>query len=295
MSAITTLDWLNENELRSFPFTTTGEPQGWLDSFIVDARLTYTKETIPATVALESVILNDTSFTFNFTHASSPSTVSFTAPATPITVPYVYIRNSYGSLLVVSKALYDYYWNLSLRIPTTFTLSGISVEPSRCSEHRNEWLGVDSLTFNPAYQSDNTSDIKPTLPLVSVSPSALTGDVVFQGGYNVELSLTSLNALDISIGGSYGEPIGCTDQFIDPALTDCNDIISFINGLPPDASGNLNFVAGTNTNVFSGNTLPTPVYNVIDATTDARPFLVFVGLTFETSDICAPVTIFPGG
>ena len=100
------------------------------------------------------------------------------------------------------------------------------------------------------------------------------------------------STIDMLVGAGYGIPLQCSDQFIDPSLTDCADIISYINGVGPDGDGNLTLTAGLNINLVNGQ----DVGNFVDAIDTAasndvlaNPHTIFIALNFDIQDLCTPV------
>lgn len=209
---IQVLDWLYENELRSYPF-----------------KMTATKVANSATYTVPNNLLLDAQFTFD-THPGSFSLTKITntdntdivfefSDTTTITVakgissPH-YHRTSTGKLLVIGLALND--------VPIgTHNFSALVFEPSTIYAFGGPWKGVSSLSF------DNSS---PT-----------TGAFNFIDGYQMELT-SSAKIIKVAIGNIYGTPVSC-ETFGD-SPDDCSDIISTINGVSPDGNNELLLRAG---------------------------------------------------
>jgi hypothetical protein len=146
---------------------------------------------------------------------------------------------------------------------------------------------VQSIKTSP--QKDWVSSPSPHL-IDSLSQTSLVGDIKFLEGYNFRL-LVSNNLIDLEIGASYGLRMSCGSSFIDPAYLDCDSLVFSINGVPPDANGDFNLIQGTNVVITPGNSLTT---NFEDSQQEiANNHSLFVGLTFDATDICAPVNITP--
>jgi hypothetical protein len=183
----------------------------------------------------------------------------------------------------------DYFYNTA-QINQPFTGS-IAIEPSAYSQFNDAWLGVNSIITIPE-KSTALGDYKPLLPLASVSEAsatALIGDVKFVAGYNFRVEISN-SLIDLEISYGMGLKMDCTTSFLDPIYIDCESIVSYINGVPPDAAGNFSLKAGANINITKGNYLNS-FEDYYDE--EANNNTLFVGLTFGSSDICGPVNITP--
>jgi hypothetical protein len=183
-------------------------------------------------------------------------------------------------------------------IPTgTHNFSSAYVEPALVYELSNLWNGVQQLTFNPEYTSDLSDDpyYKPTLPLVSQSSTVLTGEITFISGYNFDVNFND-NVINLTVASDRGLILTCSDEFIPTANKDCNKIVSFINGVPPNSDGILSIRGGTDIVVTDGNSLSN-FKDAIDTTAGlsvyANTHTIFIGMNFDQIDLCAPVLVIP--
>jgi hypothetical protein len=154
-------------------------------------------------------------------------------------------------------------------------------------------------------RSKNTDSFAPFLPLQSVDGVGLTGDIEFVPGYNYAINFNN-NAINMTVGYRLGLKMDCTTKFLQDKYLDCGDIVSYINGVPPDDSGVFKFTAGSNIYLFDGDSVQEPiqdtnltpplsVYTDIsgDKQTGLNNNTIFVGLTFLESDLCSPIQLLP--
>lgn len=300
------LDWLNENELRAYPLldsydklVTLGQNTVVLpDNFILDLQLIATHslvnpagETVP--VYLKSLKYSEPQLDITFGTTDTTTTV-FTIPSTVSAVFPLYVRNADGNLAVFGAGV-NYF--LSFCGSTDFEVfTDIYVEPSTVTQFNDAWLGVNKLTVSPEKISKNAFEVgaahsyEPALPLLDMpEQTELQGDIKFLEGYNFRVD-TSTGQINLEIGYNFGLKMNCTTSFIPPEYLDCGELVSYINGVPPDADGNFKLNPGTNIDIVSGNTLDL----FKDPLTEtANTHTLFVGLTFKSTDLCAPVNIVP--
>lgn len=177
---------------------------------------------------------------------------------------------------------------------------GIPIEPSVCIQFNDAWLGVNSLRTAPEKQTVPGS-YTPVLPLVSVynplqeqtetnEPTKLDGDIHLLEGFNFRVNINE-GLIDLEVGAAYGLMMNCETRFLDPIYLDCHELVSYINGIPPDDLGNFRLLAGNSIIVSDGTTIPA---NFSDSLTEvSNPNTLFVGLNFQNTDICAPVNVTP--
>lgn len=301
------LDWLNENENRAYPLEDTPTKlltlsnPSWTfnlpDSFILDLQLKSSvglayKDAdfgvLPVAIMLTSIKYTSASVVVVTFGTAIDTIATFTIPSASTATYPVYLRNSDGNLAVFGYGVLDLV--NSAPPPDETIVANIAVEQSTCVQFNDAWLGVSSIRTAPEKAADQSSDYHPQLPLVSVQPSAhLTGDVKFLEGYNFRVNIAS-NLIDLEIGAGYGLKMNCTTSFLDPKYLDCSELVSYINGVPPDSLGNFKINPGSNINITSGNALA--LFNDPQAEA-ANTHTLFVGLTFQATDLCAPVNITP--
>jgi len=279
------LEFLDENGFRSYPFLTNTNKtadSGYVlpNSLILDLNLMYTStlSVFPTNLMYTSSSGGIISFVF-----SDSITFSVNLSLTGIQ----YISGTNGSQITINADFLS-------GIPTGVSnFTNLYVEPSLVHEFSNDWQGVTSLSVETNYISDGLFFYSPQLPLsTQVSPN-LVGNIEFYEGYNFGIDFdTTNNKIDLSIGNSYGIPLSCSDQFIDPELTDCSEIVSFINGVPPDSTGTYNISGGVNINLILGSTL-SPFYDSINVGEPANTHSLFIGLSLLPSDLCAPLAALP--
>lgn len=305
------LDWLNENELRAYPLLESGprllqngaNSLNLPDNFLLDLQLKVLDyslvnqipvlnkiekfaETIRVTFSVLDVV----------TESKSTLTIFDIPSHTTQEYPF-YVRNPDGCLAVFGEGAKILF--LENSGDSTYTAE-IPVEPSTVTQFNDAWLGVSSISTLPEKISDATG-LTPLKPLQDVynyllpiteenSPTKLIGDVKFLEGYHFRVDIAS-EAIDLEIGANYGLRINCTTSFIPEEYLDCHELISYINGIPPDNKGNFRLNAGSNITITPGTTINS---NFIDSLTEtSNDNTLFVGLTFQTTDLCAPVNINP--
>ncbi len=157
--------------------------------------------------------------------------------------PY-YTRNVDGSLLVLGDTAK---W-----VETVWFFNNYYFEHSVVNQLDGDWRGVSSLQFNDG--------------------PVLTGVIDFVEGYQLELTVDRVaNTLKLAAGAAYGKPIGCDSLFEETVPHDCNELISFINGV----------FARTG---FAAVDLQAGKHIVLYPDPDRHR--IYVGLTFGEDDIC---------
>ena len=291
------IDWLNENENRAYPlledskrtYTDGGLPGIALpDDFLIDAQMIYTSHTLDDPFMLKRIDTNEEgTVTAIFGTATGPS-ISFPIPNAYSRQYPTYIRHTGGSLAVFGSGVSRWpmlglYGAMILNIP---------LEPSVCYQFTDAWLGVNSIGTAPEKKTI-IADYKPLLPLEAASSAnTLTGDVKFLEGYNFRVNINN-NLIDLEVSPDYGLHMDCTTSFIADEYKDCADIVSYINGLPPDSSHNFRLLSGANINVTTGDSADVEFSDLYELDNLAQDHSLFVGLTFQTTDLCAPVNITP--
>lgn len=302
------LDWLNENELRAYPFIEEGArmltygESDWLlpDNFLLDLQLVAkTFELVENNGRTIPVFLKKIKYTqggaleISFGTTTQTIEVFVVENATTLNYP-LYSRTAQGNLAVFGEgisALLAFFNLASFEVFLT-----LYVEPSTCLQFNNAWLGVQSISATPEKVSKNTLDVgvarsyEPDLPILAMPQvTKLTGDVKLLEGYNCRINIAN-DLIDLEIGSSFGLNMNCSTSFLPSEYLDCGELVSYINGVSPDVSGNFKINQGSNIAIVSGNT--------IDAFSDpltesSNAHTLFVGLTFQATDLCAPVNILP--
>jgi hypothetical protein len=302
------LDWLNENELRAYPLLDdsskllliSGNPWSLPDNFILDLQLTVKTFSLDSYVpvrlsSIERKSSGDLAVTFSASEQiaefilSSPQTQSYPA----------YVRNSDGNLAVFGEGVLSFLTTVSTSAKIT---TNIPVEPSTCTQFNGAWFGVNSFTTSPEKVSYNSLLVdeyriyEPSLPLADTSTQTIVqGDIKFLEGYNFRVAIAE-EKIDLEIGFGYGLRMNCSTSFIPEEYLNCGDIVSYINGVPPDDSGNFRLTAGSNINITKGTTISTDFYDPVSSLSHSEKsneHTLFVGLNFQSTDICAPVNIIP--
>jgi hypothetical protein len=307
------LDWLNENELRAFPLldsvsklvTIAGASWSIPENFILDLQLIVkTRDLVDENNYSVPVVLSKLTRTstadIKVAFALSSQEITEFTINTPTEQNYpLYLRNSDGNLAVFGLGVLDFLNTTTLPI---VLLTSIPVEPSTCTQFNGAWLGVSSLRTAPEKVSLNSllggeyRMYEPILPLENIiSPTILNGDVTFLEGYNFRVKINN-SLIDLEIGSNYGLRMNCTTSFIPEEYLDCDDIVSYINGVPPDSSGNFRLTAGSNVSITRGTSVPVDFYDPASSVNHeetSNEHTLFVGLNFQATDICAPVNIIP--
>lgn len=306
------LDWLNENEIRAFPllndanklFTINGVD--WLlpENFILDLQLTVKDFSLvnddreAITVTLSSIAMLE-SGSVNVTFSAEEQIAEF-AIDSPDTQTYpLYMRNTDGNLAVFGSGVMDF--AAAAQSATTIT-TNIPVEPAVCVQFNGAWLGVNSLSTSPEKVSLDALLVgasrvyEPSLPLEdTLTTTTLNGDVKFLEGYNFRVAI-SRELIDLEISSGLGLRMNCSTSFIPEEYLDCGEIVSYINGVPPDSSGNFRLTAGSNINITKGAAIDTEFYDPASSVSHAETsntHTIFVGFNFQSTDLCAPVSIIP--
>lgn len=306
------LDWLNENELRAFPllndasknFIINGSSWQMPDNFILDLQLVVKTSSLVANGEELVVALNK----INKTQQGGIQ-ISFSVGATqfteftissPANKEYpLYIRNPDGNLAVFGEGILSFN---NVAAQNTSVTVNLPVEPSVCTQFNGAWLGVNSFRTSPEKISLSpllaalNRVYEPSLPLENTpAQTILQGDIKFLEGYNFRVDINN-GLIDLEIGTSHGLRMNCATSFIPEEYLDCGEIVSYINGIPPDASGNFRLTAGNNINITKGSTISTDFYDSMSSVTQtetSNQHTLFVGLNFQSTDICAPVNLIP--
>jgi hypothetical protein len=314
------LDWLNENELRSYPLlddsskllSVLGNSWTLPDSFLLDLQLTIKDFSLVTTMTVDGqpnievslpILLKSLKITaedtvevvFGATIDEVFTEVEKFIITSPRTKTYpVYSRTSKGNLAVFGIGVLSF---ISVAPTGEDVTADIPVEPSTCIQFNHAWLGVSSIHTAPEKVTQPSSE-EPLLPLDAVSTTTqLTGDIKFVAGYNFRVNISD-NLIDLEIGGSYGLMMTCDKHFIHEEYRDCHKLVSYINGVPPDDHGVFRLLAGTNIDIVNGQTISEFSDNIRneelqDQHEVANPHTLFVGLTFSATDLCAPVNVKP--
>lgn len=305
------LDWLNENELRAYPLLESsqkilqGEGYTWFlpDNLLLDLQLKTLNYSLVNRIAVLSkieILSSNVQVTFSLLNIDTnnlDNLTIFNIPAAATQNYPFYARNSDGCLAVfgegVKKLIEE---NQDQSILTT----EIPTEPSILTQFNDAWLGVSSIMSSPEKITEQ-SGYAPARPLVDVydylapiteqnKPTKLVGDVKFLEGYHFRVNIAS-EAIDLEIGANFGLRTNCTTAFIPPQYLDCSELVSYINGIPPDNQGSFRLLAGQNITLTPGAAISTDFTDSLTETSNSNT--LFVGLTFQTTDLCAPVNINP--
>lgn len=305
------LDWLNENELRAYPLLEPGPrllqvgeaSLNLPDNFLVDLQLKVLNYSLANHIPILRKIETSTeetlvTFSVLSTVTENISTLTVFSIPTPATQPYpFYARNADGCLAVFGEGVKLF---LEENPGNASYLAEIPVEPSTVTQFNEAWLGVSSILTSPEKISDPTGRA-PLRPLVDVydylspiteenGPTKLIGDVKFLEGYHFRVDIAA-EAVDLEIGANFGLRTNCTTSFISEEYLDCHELISYINGVPPDNAGNFRLTAGANITITAGSVINTNFNDSLTETSNDNT--LFVGLTFQATDLCAPVNINP--
>ena len=310
------IDWLNENELRAYPLlddpskTAVYGGVSWTmpDNFLLDLQLRVPfslKETVQLGDAVTTVSLPVFLKTLRYSQTLGVNTVDITfgTAEQDVTVfsvvdvdnlnyPY-YLRQPDGCLAVLGVGILDFIST----VPVDSEASpNIPTEPATCVQFNDAWLGVNSLRTNPEKNSKDPANtplydrFQPALPIeTSDTTHSLSGDVKLLAGYNFRVDIAE-NLIDLEISSRYGLVMDCTTSFIPERYLDCSELVSYINGIPPDAKGSFRLAPGSNIIITPGAVLP--AFDD-EYTEEANTHSLFIGLTFKATDLCAPVDLIP--
>lgn len=293
-------DWLNENENRAYPlldgfnnkiYLINEKPWNFPDDLLVDLQLVVHNFLLKdKPIYLKKIVLNTDNIEIIFTAEDESKVVSiFSVNFSELTELFIYKRNSDGCLAVFGKGL-NKFKDACENTPQTLYLD-LPVEFSTCYEFRNAWLGVKQITVAPEKITNLTNYINPNLTesigLQSVlTNTILTGNVKFLEGYNFRVIIRN-NLIDLEISKGSGLKTNCTTHFISDEYIDCDDIISYINGVPPDENGNFKIAQGDNIVLTSGKTLA----NFNDSYAEsANQHTLFVSMVFSADNLCSPIS-----
>jgi hypothetical protein len=324
------LDWLNENELRAYPLLddnskkllVAGQPwiladgKAWelSDDFLLDLQLIikdfslHTTTTVAGhanVVVSRQILLKKlkltSSNTVEVTFETEVDNISILVEKFEITSPNtqtypLYLRTSKGNLAVFGSGIQSFI-AVAATLVDVDVLANIPIEPSTSVQFNDAWLGVSSVSTSPEKKTQPLS-YEPLLPIDAVSQTThLVGDINFLAGYNFRVNIYN-NLIDLEIGGSYGLVMTCDKHFIHEEYRDCHKLVSYINGVPPDADGVFRLLAGSNIDIVAGQTLGEFSDNIRNAQLQdqheiANAHTLFVGLTFSATDLCAPINVKP--
>ena len=293
------LDWLNENELRSFPLLSSADKTIALtaletlpEDFLLDLQISVPIDISSTSVALIKIQRTSTHLLVEFgTSITTLAAFVIPSPATA-TYPY-YDRSPSGSLAVFGRGAASVY---AASDNSTVLFPSIPVEPSTCIQFDGAWLGVTDISTAPekaSYAGASTLlKTRPVLPLYNVPDAARTkviGDVQFIEGFNFRVNI-SKELIDLEVGTSYGVKMDCSTSFLPPECLDCDELVSYINGVPPDSDGNFRLISGNNIVISEG----TEIASFNDKFPEpANKHSLFVGLSFQATDLCAPLNVTP--
>jgi len=238
MSDIRTLEWLNENSLRCYPLQEDGNKTFLttlsLNRCILDALLLYTEPVNRNAVKLESIVVNGQQVTIMVT--GQPE---FAFNRSGCVYP-VYVYNTNGSVLAVGEEF--------ALVNANASFSGIRFEPTCVIDTSGVWRGVTSLAER-------------------------TGVVEFKEGFQFGLAINQ-QTVKMTADRNAGRPISCQRFFENVVADDCNEIISYVNGVTSsDNPGKIVLKAGPHVQIFD----------------DPENHRIYIGLDFDSLDVCQPV------
>lgn len=291
MAQTQVIDFIEENQYRLYPFTSDSSLMYAINgNFLTQALMPnnaildcniYVNNKFTNVLALNFIRRSGFAFTITF------DSVSFVIPdASAIVFPYYTPRAGNGSYVVLGEGILTLAQGVS-------GFSAARVLPSLIIEMSHAWKGVNEITTHPNYLSETTHH-RALLPLQeSLVPIIATGDVTVYSGYNFEVYIQN-QKLNLAALKGYGIPLDCSTSFLSPEFLDCGEIVSYINGVPPNKQGVFRFVAGENINIFDSPETEGVFKDTIDLdagnNVNANSHTFFVGLTFGKTDICAPIT-----
>lgn len=290
------IEWLNENEMRAYPLIEGERTEQVPENFLLDLILVVNQSIASlAEVKLENISIAANGVYVRFTGDGNVFFVSKND-----TFPF-YSRNQNGSLAVFGAGVKSFF-----DLPNTAPIEyNIPVEPSTIFKFDGAWLGVSSLSTYKNYQSIENSYTPITpLQLTTVGEYKLNGNVELYPGYNYKINFNN-QKINMAAGFKFGLAMDCTTQFIQPELKDCDKIISYINGIPPDSSGAFRFTSGENIYIFDGNAVEEDIPDTNPKIEElyysqGKPVIdrintnaFFIGLTFLESDLCSPIQLLP--
>lgn len=293
------IDWLNENEYRAYPlldaynnqkYSINGRLWEFPDNLLLDLQLIVKDFLLSDEVIyLKTISLNSSGIQLTFGASDLNKIITtFNVSLNELSQGYIYKRNIDGCLAVFGAGLNSFltvcagnYLTINLNIPVEF---------STCYEFRNAWLGVKQITVSPEKKTDPADYISPLLEegvglQNTQSSTVLTGDVKFLEGYNFRVIIRN-SLIDLEISNGSGLKTNCGTHFISEEYLDCDDIISYINGIPPDENGNFRISQGDNIVLTSGNSVAS--FNDSYAES-ANAHTLFVSMVFSASNVCSPV------
>jgi hypothetical protein len=294
------LDWLNENENRAYPLLDTYNNKQYIinatlwkfpDDFIVDLKLVVSSFLLSDQIIyLKTITLTSLGIEILFGALDSNKNITtFNILFNEIQEFFTYKRNPDGCLAVFGKGLNSFIAACNNNTQTVEV--NIPVEFSTCYEFRNAWLGVRQITTFPEKQTDATNYITPLLSenigLQNVNSSTiLTGDVKFLEGYNFRVIIRN-NLIDLEVIKGNGLKTNCSTHFISSEYLDCADIVSYINGIPPDEDGNFKILQGANIVLTPGKSIA----NFNDSYNEqANNNTLFVSMMISANNLCNSLT-----
>lgn len=220
MSDHQVLEWLNENELRSFPLQETGDKRFLstlsLNRCLLDALLLYTTTEPVSNIELIAFAVSGNQITVTVTGQADFVIVDKTA-AYPM-----YIRNSEGSLLVFGQEMQSVIANVAF--------TGILFEPTCVVNLAGALRGVTGFT-------------------VGTGATQYTEQLELREGLQFGLRADG-QTVKLSANKNKGKPITCQNYF-QTIANDCGTIISYINGVtPPVNPGIFLLKAGPHVQIF---------------------------------------------
>lgn len=283
------LEWLNENELRSYPLQATGGriiPGGQeLSRCILDASLVYQEPVSTDQVTLNSCVVTVGGDLVVKVHNLPP----FTVPGYRNQQYPFYCRNfsSYSWHHGAFGAPDNYAPQSSLLVfgSATASITGsaafteVFFEPCCVVDLSGPLQGVAGLRISvplPVFHASPggaDADYGGDAPALPPVEGAVThaGRVVWQEGYQFGLRAAG-QTINMTAARNQGLSISCQNYF--PHLRqDCDTIVSSINGVAPTTNpGALTIKAGPHVRVFD----------------DPGNNRIYVGLDFAIADVCHP-------
>lgn len=165
-----------------------------------------------------------------------------------VSYPY-YCRNDQGSLLVIGESV--------LGLVRNCYFNRVYFEDTVCHYFYGKWKGVTQLAFNDT--------------VIGYADLEFTDGLQFKTAVN-----PSTRKIFLGANPAYGDPLPCQSFFLGigtASYVPCEDVVSAINGVTPTSNfGDFKLNTGSNVVVFP----------------DKEHHRLFLGLSFDKTDICQP-------
>lgn len=256
MSIPTVLEWTDENKYRAYPLTSNSPQFIIINGTQIDCYCLFRDANFIYTSTMPvniDITVEKTGDDLIFV-ATGLARFYITNPQSSDSYPLYIMSDDNRSTLILGEEVLNLKTALTDSVLVDFN---VTFEPCTAIQLTGQMAGVSSISFNGTVIS--------------------SGDITLIEGYQTDIQFND-QTIEVTVGRNSGIPLGCSPFFSGIVPNDCGSIISFINGASPRTSGTtITLKAGDNVQIFE----------------DPEKSRLYIGLNFDSGDVCQPTTLPP--